>query len=46
MAGLGDSGQLGLVTRRGVAIDPTLVPFPYEDFNIVQLAVGIAHNSK
>ena len=46
VAGLGDSGQLGLGTRKAVAQDPKLVPFQYEEYTIVQITAGIAHNSK
>lgn len=44
VAGLGDSGQLGLGTRKAIARDPTLIPFQYEDYSIVQIIAGIAHN--
>jgi len=46
VAGIGDSGQLGIGTNRGQATEPVLIPFQYEDFKIVQISVGIAHNSK
>ena len=46
MAGIGDSGQLGIGTNRGLATEPVLVPSEYDDYKIVQIAVGIAHNSK
>ena len=44
--GQGDSGQLGLGNRQGIAADPTLVPFPYDEYNVVFITAGIAHNSK
>ena len=46
VTGLGDSGQLGLGTRKAITQDPTLVPFQYDDHTIVQITAGIAHNSK
>lgn len=46
VAGIGGSGQLGIGTTRGLATEPILVPFQYDDYKIVQIAVGIAHNSK
>ena len=46
VTGLGDSGQLGLGTRKAIAQDPTLVPFQYDDYTIVQITAGIAHSSK
>ena len=46
VSGLGDSGQLGLGTRKAIAQDPILVPFQYEDYTIVQITAGIAHNSE
>lgn len=48
VTGLGDSGQLGLGMERHqkIALVFTLIPFPYEDYNIVSVTAGIAHNSK
>ena len=45
VVGLGDSGQLGLGPRTMAAPVPTCIPFPYEEYNIVHIAAGIAHNS-
>ena len=45
VTGLGDSGQLGLGCRKAIAQDATLISFPYEDYTIVQITAGIAHNS-
>lgn len=45
VAGLGDSGQLGLGCRKAMSQDPTLVSFQYDDYTIVQIVAGIAHNS-
>ncbi len=44
--GQGDSGQLGLGPRVGGAAVATLVPFPYDEYNIVNVSAGIAHNSE
>ncbi len=44
--GEGDCGQLGLGTRHGIAQDPTLLPFPYDEHSIVFVTTGIGHNSK
>ena len=44
-AGQGESGQLGLGPRAAVAPVPVCVPFPYQEYNIVFIAAGIAHNS-
>ncbi len=44
--GQGDSGQLGLGPRVGGAVMATLVPFPYDEYNIVNVSAGIAHNSE
>jgi len=46
VTGLGDSGQLGMGTNRAIAQDPTLIPFEYEKYTIVQVTAGIAHNSE
>lgn len=48
VTGLGDSGQLGLGTerRQKSSLIFTLIPFQYEDYNIVSITAGIAHNSK
>ena len=46
VTGLGDSGQLGLGPGRGVAIDPTPLVLPNDEYNIVFVTAGIAHNSK
>lgn len=48
VTGLGDSGQLGLGTERSQksSLILTLIPFQYEDYNIVSITAGIAHNSK
>lgn len=48
VTGLGDSGQLGLGTerRQKSSLIFTLIPFQYEDYNIVSVTAGIAHNSK
>lgn len=46
VAGLGDSGQLGLGCRKAIAQDPTPVQFQYDDYSIIQITAGIAHNSK
>lgn len=48
VAGLGDSGQLGLGTerRQKSSLIFTLIPFQYENYNIVSVTAGIAHNSK
>lgn len=45
-AGMGDAGQLGLGPRVRNAIDPTLVPLPYDDVTISFIAAGIAHSSE
>ncbi|XP_064403287.1 uncharacterized protein LOC135348856 isoform X2 [Halichondria panicea] len=42
--GEGDCGQLGLGTRHGIAQDPTLLPFPYDEHSIVFVTTGIGHN--
>ena len=48
VTGLGDSGQLGLgmERRQKAAMVFTLIPFQYEDYNIVSVTAAIAHNSK
>lgn len=46
VTGLGDSGQLGLGIKKAIAQDPTLIPFQYEDYAIVQITAGVAHSSK
>lgn len=45
VTGQGDSGQLGLGPGVAAAPVPTLIPFPWNDFNIIQITAGIAHNS-
>ncbi len=44
--GESDCGQLGLGTTHGIAQDPTLLPFPYDEYSIVFIASGIGHNSE
>lgn len=48
VTGLGDSGQLGLGTerRQKSALVFTLIPFQYDDYNVVSITAGIAHNSR
>ena len=46
VTGLGDSGQLGLGVKKAIAQDPTLIPFQYDDYAIVQVMAGVAHSSK
>ena len=48
VAGLGDSGQLGLgMERRQKAAQVfTLIPFQYQDYNVVNITAGVAHNSR
>lgn len=48
VTGLGDSGQLGLGTerRQKSSLIFTLIPFQYENYHIVSITAGIAHNSK
>ena len=48
VTGLGDSGQLGLgmERRQKAALVFTLIPFQYENYNIISISAGIAHNSK
>lgn len=41
--GQGDTGQLGLGDTM-IARTPTSIPFPYDEYNIVSIAAGIAHN--
>ena len=43
--GQGDTGQLGLGDAM-VSKTPTCIPFPYDEYNIVSIAAGIAHNSE
>ena len=45
VTGLGDSGQLGLGMEKSALVF-TLIPFQYEEYNIVSVTAGIAHNSK
>ena len=45
VTGLGDSGQLGLGMEKSALIF-TLIPFQYEEYNVVSVTAGIAHNSK
>ncbi len=44
--GQGDSGQLGLGNRVSGASVATRIPFPYDEYNIVHIAAGIAHNGE
>lgn len=46
VTGQGDSGQLGLGPRVAAAPVPTSILFPCDDYNIVYITAGIAHNSK
>ena len=46
VVGQGDSGQLGLGPRVGGATVATRIPFPYDEYNIVHIAAGIAHNGQ
>ena len=46
VAGQGDSGQLGLGPRIAGAEVATCIPFPYDEFNIVHITAGIAHNGR
>jgi alpha-tubulin suppressor-like RCC1 family protein len=43
VTGLGDSGQLGLGMEKSALVF-TLIPFQYEEYNIVSVTAGIAHN--
>jgi len=44
--GEGDCGQLGLGVGRAIAQEPTLVPFPYDEYSIAYITAGIGHNSE
>ena len=46
VSGLGDSGQLGLGPRVKSSMEPRMLDLPYEDFNFILIAAGIAHNSE
>ena len=43
--GQGDTGQLGLGDTM-VSKTPMCIPFPYDEYNIVSISAGIAHNSE
>lgn len=44
VSGQGDSGQLGLGPHVHAALIPQCITFPYNEYSIVSITAGIAHN--